>query len=211
MLNQDIAITRSTGDFSDTFDFTGATPPLDIAAGDEILFRVEDKAAPLIVKRNDNADGSSAEVDYNPSTDVVTVKMTEDEKNSMPDSGYTFKIFVNGEVEAYGDITASGTSPDQGPDPTPAQYVNGNNVTSKSADFDVELTDDYIIVTTASGTPVDAKMIDATQTGLSGKRYWFLHTGDGTLNINDKDDVLIKALTVNGWYLAVTDEANWKL
>ena len=187
MLNQNIAITRGIGEHEEVFDFTTDTPPRDIAAEDVIIFRMEDKGSPLLLKLNDNALGDDTQVEYDAGLDTVTVHLSQSEKNYTPDSGYTYKMYINDELAAYGNITASGTPPAEEENPPSVQYLNGHNFRYEAGDvdFDVNITDDFIVINNT--VEVEVNLPAAVTQAVNVKRIHFIHMSTA--------NVVVKCLT----------------
>lgn len=113
MENINKAIVRGVGSVDITWDLSAFGTPIDLLSTDEVFVRIENKNDCMILKRCANIiNGSIAEIELNATTDIVTMHMTAVERNTMiPNSGYTYKMYVNDELQAYGTFTASGDAP----------------------------------------------------------------------------------------------------
>lgn len=206
-----LTITRSAGSWSHDFDLDTFTPPLTAAATDEVKFSIDEKSAPRITKRSVNIFGGSAdEIAISTGTNIYTPKLSETEKNSLPDTGYNYKLYRAGVVIAYGTITVSGSFSSGGVTPAPVSKTNGKNVTDTAIDLDLGLNHDYIFVDTTSAD-VTIKLLDPAVDGMSGAIYNIKRTaGSNNVIVVDQDDVELITINDNNFHLFVVDVDVWE-
>ena len=198
MINETIVITRGEGPFEYEFDFANATPPKEISDDEKWLMRIEDSLLSQITKRSSEAGGSNDEIELDSTLHTVTVKLTQDERNRIPDSGYKYKLFFVNESNdweemAHGSITSSGDAPEAEIDPALAKIsaVNGSTLRNVTQNFNFRITDDYVYANTTSNN-ITGTLPAASAFG-DVKRYIFKNTGTGTLTVKDHqaNDVVI--------------------
>lgn len=192
MINETIAITRGSGVFQHEFDFSAIEPPIEVSTDEQWLLRVENSLLPQITKRSIRAGGSDDEIVLDAVNSTVTVILDQGERNSIPDSGYTYKLFAKIEGEdweekAYGDITSTGDAPSQEIDPelVKVNAVNGSQRRSVTQNFAFRNNDDYVYADTTLTNIVGT--LPNANTFADVKRYLFKNKGSGTLTINDHE------------------------
>jgi len=186
MLNLNFNVDRSVaGEFTQVLDLTTHA---DILAADLILFRIDDKVAASFIKRNSNLGGSDAEVAFNVSTDDVTVKLTEQERQTLPDAGLNYKLYVGEAVKAYGNVTASGVPPADADPPVVLSFYNGDRDKTITADYSLNVDDDIIYAVPAA---LGSLTITAPSPGnfyktitKEGKSFRIKNKGEGDVNLN---------------------------
>lgn len=194
MITDTIVIERGEGTFEHEFDFANALPPKQISDQDQFILRVEDSLLARYTKRTNKAGGSDDEILLSEGADTVTIILTQDERNSIPDAGFTYKlsyynpVFEEWEVLAHGDVTNTGTAPaEEDPGISQLSAVNGDNKRTLAVSFNVHVLDDYVYADTTEGAIIGT-LPNADAFG-NVKRYIFKNKGTGvtpgTLTIND--------------------------
>lgn len=191
MINENLAVTRGTGGFSHEFDFAASTPTKTIVAGEQWMLQLMDKVTPLLYKNNDVVDGGGdGQILLDTADDIVTVYLSEKEKNELPDSGYSYKLFwfndetEEWETEAYGDITVSGLA---ATDTVVASvpWVNGNNIRETTQSTSIKPADDMVIGIPPNLAAIDFTLYEANT--IIGKEWEFRNSGQGDINIKKPD------------------------
>lgn len=218
MITDAIAVTRGTGLFSKEFDFGASTPTVDVTADDKWMCQVLVGFTVVLLKLNDNAGGSDEQVALDLDDDLVTVYLTEKEKNELPDSGYTYKLFKYNtedeewEVMAYAAVTASGT-PAFGYVPESVQWVNGDARRILTSSGSIKADDDYILGSPANLVEHIYDLPDADT--MAGKLIKVKNRGQGTISVvkpNATEIVELTNIITYAEILALGSDANdWLL
>ena len=181
MQTDNLVLTRGTGEYSHDFD-----PQLALASTDKVVIRIEEKvvARYLLMGVNDGGDGNEVIIDD--ATNIITMNLSEEIRNAIPDTGFTIKVFVNGEIAVFGSLTNSGTAA-EGTTATPITVTNQDNTRTVTSDSTIKSDDDMIY-----GEPVEETTwtltMGYTASSLYKKRYIIVNDGLGDIAVKDSDD-----------------------
>lgn len=202
-----IAITRGTGGFTHVFDLSTFASPIDVLANDQFVWVIVEKTAPRITKASSTVDGGSTdEIDFDDGTNQVTVKLSESEKNGLPDSGYNHILYRNGQMIATGTITVSGSEPTGTPAPTSVPFGNAFNVRENiTGNFTFGFFDDYVIANPSA--PIEGKFEDYAV--CTTKRYIVKNAGSANLRIVDHNSNTVLVVTAGGTAELISNGTGW--
>lgn len=174
MENTNKTITRGSGSTSIVFDMSAFATPVDLTSASEVVCRIEENGAMRSIKLSSAIPGGSTdEVDINAGADTATVYFTEAERNVIPDTGYTHKVYVDEVMVAYGTITNSGTAPSGDPE---AVVPFSNYMTTRH----INENQDYAVITD------DLIICDTDDAGLTGVDLFELYLDDPALYTGKK-------------------------
>jgi hypothetical protein len=197
MITTAMAITRGTGTFNMVFDFAVASPAVDVLATDKWMLQIQQNKSTRIMKLNSVAGGAADQILLTPATDLVTIYLTEQEKNEIPDSGYAYVLYKWNEttnvwdIQAYASVTNTGSAPEEYL-PEALSWVNGHTLrtiaTGATTDTASEK-DDTLFCSPANLASLTITLPDAD--AMIGKILKIKNSGQGTVNINDASAVEI--------------------
>lgn len=188
MITETIEITRGAGVFQHPFDFANAMPPKQVFDNEQWLIRIENLLIPIVTKRSNKAGGSDDEILLNEGADTVTIILAEDERNAIPDAGYSYRLFYvnqfgDWEEMAAGAITNEGDPPiHQEEDVVKIEAINASNVRNVSQNFNFHVLDDYVYANTTPANIIG--VLPNANAFRNVKRYFLKNKGTGTLTIN---------------------------
>lgn len=205
MIIDTLAVTRGVGVFSQAFDFANSVPPRQIGSTNLWMLQILANVAPRLQKASAKVSGGGDDqIGLSEGADTVTVYLTEEEKNKLPDSGYSYKLYLYNAlteawvIEAYGPVTASGDPPEE-TEVIPVPFVNGINkttLTSGQTTYTALVTDDTIKSTPTTGVQTIVTLPKSNS--IPGKEFKAKHTGLGTTRINSYDGTQIILLDTDG-------------
>ena len=119
MYTENLVVTRGSNALAVDLVLTGLTPPIVLTSEDKWFLRVEYNNQMSISKQNANADGGSdSQMIIDTGNNKLIVYFTQDERNVIPDSGFTYLLYrwnsSNNywDIMGYGAVTNSGAAPD---------------------------------------------------------------------------------------------------
>lgn len=212
MVTENLILIRSNDPELIEFDFSELTPAVDISSEDKIVFRIEDQVAPRMLKRNDAALGSVEEISVDDEADIIEVKLTATERNSLPSSGFNYKLTVNNEILFGGTITVSGTITSSEVERY-VSVINGINVRTIDAEFGfandkfIRYNDD--IVTVINTLTNGVEIILDTPESLPGKKYTFVNKGANGPLMVVADSTIIWTIGIDESCNVESNGTNW--
>lgn len=218
MITDAMVITRGSGVHEEQFDFSASTPTLDITADDKWMCQIQENQVTRIIKLNSNAGGDDDQILLDAGSDGVKVTLTEKERNEIPDSGYSYKLYKFNEtdqlweVQAYAAVTSSGSAPaEYTPEAVP--WVNGHAQRVVTGDGSVKAEDDFVYGSPAGVVDYELTLPDADT--MVGKIFHFKNSGAGTVTVITPNSTQVVQLNDTTRYAMIialgTDANSWLL
>jgi len=221
MITTAMAITRGAGTFNMVFDFAAASPAVDVLATDKWMLQIQLNKSTRIMKLNSVAGGAADQILLTPATDLVTIYLTEQEKNEIPDSGYAYMLYKWNEttsvwdIMAYAAVTSTGTAPAEY-FPEAISWVNGNNIVKSTVGLTLTAENDIVLFNNADA--VVCELPSAIE--MVGKRFKIKADGAGdvTIKVSNGDTLIVLETTQEsceviaiGLATAPNDELDWEV
>lgn len=201
MITTVMAITRGAGTFNMVFDFAASSPTVDVLATDKWMLQIQQNKSTRIMKLNSVAGGDTGQILLTPASDLVTIYLTEQEKNEIPDSGYAYVLYKWNEttsvwdIQAYAAVTNTGSAPAEYA-PEAISWVNGHaqrTIVTGATTATASEKDDTIYCSPANLLSLTITLPDAD--AMIGKILEFKNSGQGTVTINDSSAAEVAELT----------------